>query len=143
MSRRFIDTNVLLRYLTRDNEEMAAAALALLEDIERGQQLTITSPMVIFETIITLQRHYRVAREQIRALLTPIINLDNLELDDKPIYLHALDIYVDVNVSFADAYNAAFMMAHGSTEMYSWDRGINRIEGIRQVEPDLPQSADE
>jgi predicted nucleic acid-binding protein len=122
---------------------MAAAALALLEDIERGHQVTITSPMVIFETIFTLQTHYRVGREQIRALLTPIINLDSLELDDKPTYLHALDIYVDVNVSFADAYNAAFMMARGSSEMYTWDRGINRIDGIRQVEPNPPQTADE
>lgn len=135
MTHRFLDTNVILRYLIRDNEDMAKAALALLMDIERGDQQVLTSPMVIFETVFTLQTHFRVPREHIRTVLKPVINLDGLLLDEKQVFLRVLDTYVDVNVSFADAFNAAYMTIRGSSEMYTWDRGMSRIEGIVQVEP--------
>ena len=143
MSIRFIDTNVLLRYLTRDDERMARASLDLLLSIESGQQSAIASPLVIFETVFTLQSFYRIDREQIRSLLAPIIALDGLQLDGKTVFLHALDIYVDVNVSFADSFNAAFMMARGIDEVYTWDRGIDRIEGILRIEPPVEDEHDD
>ena len=57
MPPRFLDTNILLRYLTRDDEEKARRALALLLRVERGEEEVVTSPMVVFETIFTLQRY--------------------------------------------------------------------------------------
>jgi len=49
----FLDTNILLRFLTRDDEQKAQQALDLLLRIERGEEKVITSPLVIFETIFT------------------------------------------------------------------------------------------
>ena len=41
---RFLDTNVILRYLTRDDEVKAQAALRLLLRAERGEERLATSP---------------------------------------------------------------------------------------------------
>ncbi len=59
----FLDTNILLRFLTRDDEQKAQQALDLLLRIERGEEKVITSPLVIFETIFI----YEVFTFRIRA----------------------------------------------------------------------------
>ena len=46
-----------------------------------------------------------------------------------------LDTNILSNVSFADAYNAAYMESRGITEVYSYDTDFDRIEGIKRVEP--------
>jgi predicted nucleic acid-binding protein len=135
LARRLIDTNVLLRLLTRDDERKAAEALALLQRVELGEERVAASPLVVFEVIYTLQRSYHVPREQIQNLVRPIISLRSLELAGKPIFLRALDLYVQAQLPFADAYNAAFMESQAIDEIYSWDTDFDDLPGITRVEP--------
>ncbi len=135
MPPRFLDTNILLRYFTRDDEEKARLVLALLSRVERGEEKVITSPMVIFETVFTLQSHYRVSRKEIRDLVSNVISLRGLQLQHKGLYYRALDIYVDHNISFADAFNAAYMESRGISEIYSWDGHFDRLPGVTRLEP--------
>jgi predicted nucleic acid-binding protein len=132
---RFLDTNIRLRYLTRDDEKKAASALALLRRIEQREETVATSQLVIFETVFTLQKTYRISRTQIRDALSDIISLRGVELPNKPIYLRALDLYAEKNISFADVYNAAYMQAHHLNEIYSFDTDFDKIDGITRVEP--------
>ena len=136
MPTHFLDTNILLRYLTHDDEQEAQKALNLLTRIEQNQEKVITSSSVIFETIFTLQSFYRVPRQQIKDLLLPIIGLRGLQLPDKHVYLQAFDFYINKNISFADAYNAAYMLAEHISTIYSWNRDFDKIEGIIRLEPD-------
>ena len=135
MSVRFLDTNILLRYVLRDDEAKARAAFALLARVEQGEEKVETSPLVIFETIFTLQKRYRVPREEIQQALSDILSLRGLSLPNKSIYECALELYTRQNISFADAYNAAYMAARGLSEIYSFDRDFDKLEGIARVEP--------
>src|SRR5262245_11920695 len=119
MPSRFLETNVLLRYLTRDDEAKAQRALALLQRLETGQERARSSVIVVFETIYTLQSFYKLPKARIRELLLPVINLRGLQLPGKPVLRQALDLYVEKNLSFADAYIAAEMLRRGETEIYS------------------------
>ena len=103
MSASFLDTNILLRYFTRDDEQKAQRALDLLIRVERGEEKIITSSLVIFETVFTLQRFYKVPRQRIKELILSIISLRGLHLPGKNVYYHAFDLYVTNNISFADA----------------------------------------
>ncbi len=133
---RFLDTNILLRYFTRDDEAKARRALALLTRIEDGREKVITSPMVVFETVFTLERRYKVPKARIVELVLPIISLRGVELPGKSLYYRAFDLYVDRNISLTDAYNAAYMEARKVTETYSFDRDFDRIDGLTRVEPE-------
>lgn len=135
MPTRFLDTNVLLRYFTRDDEEKARRALALLTRVERGEEHIETSLLVVFETVYALQRLYRVSKPRIRELLTPILRSRGVRLPGKALCIDALDLYAGNNVSYADAYNAVYMKARGMSEIYSWDSDFDRLEGIARVEP--------
>ena len=55
MPPRFVDTNVLLRYFTGDDEEKALRAPALLQRIELGEERIETSHLVFFEVIFTFE----------------------------------------------------------------------------------------
>lgn len=136
MQPRFLDTNILLRYFTRDDEEKARRALALLTRVEQGEEKVMTSPMVIFDTVFTLQHRYQVPRSQIRELVSGIISLKGLQLPGKGLYYRALDLFADNNISFADAYNAAYMERQKVSEIYSWDADFDRLEGMTRLEPE-------
>lgn len=132
---RFIDTNILLRYFTRDDEEKAADVLELLKRVERNEEKVITSPLVIFETIFTLESYYRVPRQKIENLMNSILNLRGLRLDYKDVFQSALSLYSGTKISFADAFNACFMEKRNIEEIYSFDVDFDRIEGIKRVTP--------
>jgi AbrB family looped-hinge helix DNA binding protein len=126
-----------VRFLTRDDEQKAQQALDLLLRIERGEEKVITSPLVIFETIFTLQKLYKVPRDIIKEQVLSIISLRSLHLQDKSLYPRAFDLYISKNISFADAYNAVYMHSEEIAQIYTWDKDFVKIEGITQIEPQL------
>jgi uncharacterized protein len=135
VAERFLDTNMLLRYFTRDDEEKAKQAFALLTRIERGEEKVVTSPLVIFETIFTLQKRYGFPREQIRDAVSDLVSLRGLEIPNKSLYVRALELFASENIPFTDAHTAAYMQAQGLSEIYSWDTDFDHIPGLQSVEP--------
>ncbi len=135
---RFLDTNILLQHLVRENEQKAAGCRELLLRLERGEEVAVATDIVIFEMVYILQspRHYGLPRGRIRQLVEPLIALRGLRLPRKSLYARAFDLYCDTSVSFADAYNAAYMEGRGITEVYSYDSDFDRIPGISRVEPE-------
>jgi len=131
---RFLDTNILLRYLTRDDELKAQAAYALLKRVEAGLETVTTSPLVIFEAIFTLARTYHQPKQRVAELVLPIIALRRLKLPDKRVWRDAMQIWTTTSIEFADAYNAAYMQAHGMSEVYTWDEGFDQVQGITRID---------
>jgi len=132
---RFLDTNVILRYLTRDDEDKARAALELLLRAERGEERLATSHIVVFEAVYTLESYYGLDRERIRELLLPIIELRGLRLSRKRLFRQVFELYCQERIDFADAYNAALMLSRGQAEIYSYDADFDKVGGISRLEP--------
>jgi predicted nucleic acid-binding protein len=130
-----MDTNILLRLFDDENEEMSREAGALITRVERGEERVATSSLVIFEVAFTLHSFYRLPRSRISEILRYLISLRGLELPGKHVFAQAIDIYASTSVSIGDAYNAAFMQSRGLHEIYSWDRGLDRIAGLVRIEP--------
>lgn len=135
---RFLDTNILLRYFTGDDEQKAAASFELLLRVERGQETVVTSDLVISETVFTLQSppSYGLSRQLIRERMEPVIALRGLRLPLKSLYARTFDLYCDTALSFVDAFNTAYMESRGITEVYSYDTDFDAIDGITRIEPD-------
>ena len=136
---RFLDTNILLRHLTGDDEDKARACQRLLFRVEQGEETVVTSDLVIAEAVFVLQspRQYGLPRDRIRQLVEPITGLRGLRLPRKALYARVFDLYCQKSISFTDAYNVAFMEARGLNEVYSYDTHFDRVEGIGRVEPDM------
>ena len=133
----FVDANVFLRFLTRDDPVKAERVKELLERADRGEVELLTSESVIAELVFVLSspKLYNLSRDRIRALLTPIVSLKGLKLPKRAMYLRALDLYVETPMDFVDALAIAQMEAGQVTEVYSYDGHFDLVSGIRRVEP--------
>lgn len=105
----FLDTNILLRHLLQDHPEQSPKATAYLARVEQGELQVRITDTVIFETVFTLQRHYRQPKARIRDALLPLIELPGIILPSKRHLRKVFDLYVDFNLPFADAYHAVLM----------------------------------
>src|SRR3954452_22400652 len=127
----FLDTNVLLRHLLQDHPEHSPKATAFLARIERGDVQARISDLVVLELVFTLQRSYKQPKTQIRDVLLALLDLPGLELPGKRKFRKVFDLYVDLNISFADAYHAVLMQQLGMGEVVSFDRDFDRVSGVR------------
>jgi uncharacterized protein len=133
----FIDANVFLRFLTRDDPVKAERVKTLLERAQRGEVTLYTSESVVTELVFVLSspRLYRLGREQVRAVLLPIVALKGLKLPGRKAILEALDLYAATSMDFVDALAVAQMEVQRITEVYSYDEHFDSVKGIKRLEP--------
>jgi predicted nucleic acid-binding protein len=77
MSDTFVDTDVLIRLLTGDDEQKRLRATALFKQVQEGT-LTLAAPdTVIADAVYVLSSKalYKKTRAEVRALLTPLVQL--------------------------------------------------------------------
>ena len=135
---KFLDTNIVIRFLVRDDDVKAGACLELLQRVERGEEEITTSESVIAEIVYVLSspRLYALSPEDIRARLVPILSLRGLRLPAKRLYVRALDIYCEYSsLDFEDALSVAHLEREGITTMLSYDIGFDLVHGIIREEP--------
>lgn len=133
----FLDTNIILRYLTQDNPDQSRRAYNLLQQVETGALVVTTSEAVLVEVVYVLSSKtlYNFPRPDIQAHLSTVIALRGLKLPHKRTYLRALDIYATTNLDFVDALNVAHMERTQITTILTFDKDFDKVQGITRREP--------
>ena len=135
MRKKFIDTNIFLRYLTKDDLLKYDRSREIFKQGMEDKIALATSGMVIAELIWTLSSYYRIPKADVIEKVSIIVSTESLYIPDKNIIADALILYSRKNIDYIDAYNAVFMKYHGVDEIYSYDRDFDAIEGVTRVEP--------
>lgn len=135
MMKKFVDTNVFLRYLTKDDPSKYAKCKDIFRMAMEGKIALATSGMVIAELIWTLLSYYKVPKADVVGMVSIIVNTENLYIPDKDIIADALVLYGRKNIDYIDAYNAVYMKYHSFDEIYTYDTDFDAIENIKRVEP--------
>lgn len=135
MEKKFIDTNIFLRYLTKDNPLMYDKCREVFKNAIEGKASLATSSLVIAELIWTLSSYYKVPKEDVIEKVSIIISTENLHIPDKDIIADAIVLYSRKNIDYIDAYNAVFMKYNGLDEIYSYDKDFDMFEDIKREEP--------
>ncbi|MEK6589242.1 MAG: PIN domain-containing protein [Nitrospinota bacterium] len=135
MERKFIDTNIFLRYLTKDDASRYDKCREIFKNAVEGKASLTTSGIVIAELIWTLSSYYKVPKEDIIEKASIIISTENLHIPDKDIIADAIVLYSRKNIDYIDAYNAVFMKYHGLNKIYSYDKDFDILEDIKREEP--------
>ncbi len=133
----FVDTNVIITLLTEDDPQKAKRCLELFQQVKRGEATLVTSEAVVAEIAyaLTSRTTYAFPRELVAATLRPILVLPRLRMDEKATILRALDLWEEVNLDFADCLAIEHMRRLDLDAIYSYDRGLDRLPGIRRLEP--------
>jgi len=136
MPMRFLDTNIIIRYITQDDALLAKKARSILKQIKEGAVLATTCESIISECVYVLaSKHlYHLPRPQITALLKVIIAFKGLKLPSKRVYKKALELYAASQLDFPDALAIAHMMRQNITEIYSFDQDFDQMTGIKRID---------
>lgn len=135
MTKRFIDANVLLRALVHDDAVRSQPSIELVRRVNRGEETVATNHAVLTEVVFVLLKSYRKSKDETRTLVMSILNMKGLDVPERDVFLEALDLFCDVNISFGDAYTAVQMRERGIVEIYSRDREFARVSWLKRVEP--------
>jgi predicted nucleic acid-binding protein len=108
-----IDTNLIVRYLTRDNPRQAAKARALIDANE-----VFVSTTVLLETEWVLRSVYDFAPAPLASALAAFAGLQRVTLEDAPRIARALG-WMAQGLDFADALHLA--AAQGCDAFISFD----------------------
>jgi len=131
----FVDTNIFLRYLTKDEPSRYEKCREMFKKAMKGEIAITTSVMVIAELVWTLLSYYKVPKAEVIEKVSVIVGTKNLSIPDKHIVADALVLYARKNIDFIDAYNVIFMRYRGLREIYSYDEDFELMEDIQRREP--------
>lgn len=127
---RLIDANLIIRYITQDDQEKALAVKKLLQ---KDKQLIIPD-MVVAEIIWTLVSFYYTPKEEAVEKILSLLAMDNIEAN-KELLNKSLNIFQKNNIDYIDAYLAAFCEEGNLEGIYSYDHDFDKIKGIARKEP--------
>lgn len=125
-----IDTNVLVRLLVNDPNEIAQNQFARQLLIAQGEAWV--SSIVLIETVWVLQSRYKLAKEEIIAVIEKLISHPRIQLENAARVQEALTLYRAANVGFSDcsilnaAKNQPFML-------YTFDKKLSRLHGAELI----------
>ncbi len=103
----WLDTNVILRFLIRNDESEFKAAYDIFQKAEKGHLILQVHPVTVAEMILTLDLFYQYSRKEISETLSGFFEIEGLVVLDKDLIQKALTIYGEKEVDYIDAYLAA------------------------------------
>lgn len=115
-----LDTNVLVRYLVRDDEGQFQRAAALLTALTRDRPGFVTQ-VTLVELYWVLTRSYAYPRDSALTVISQLASSEALEFDDAEGVVRALTLAHD-GADFADALIQGAMELFGVTETVTFDR---------------------
>ena len=133
----FIDTNIFLRFLTRDDPKKAEQCRSLLYAASEGGIKLYTTDLVFAELIWVLQspKTYNLNPPEIGDLVIPLALIKGLSFPAKKLFPEIMELFASYNVDFIDAYNAVIMHSRDIDLIYSYDSDFEQLENVTRVEP--------
>ena len=125
-----VDTNVLLRYIVRDDPAQAQAATQLLETHCTAESPGWINLIVLCECIWVLRRGYRFAEERIADWVGELLVRPDLAVEAEETVRRALRRYAEHSVGLADCLIAEINAARGTETTFTFDRKAARLPGF-------------
>ncbi len=124
-----VDTNVLVRYLVRDDAEQAEAARRLLESLTAGRPGYVCREVTV-ELSWVLERAYGYSRARIATILEELVTTDGLVVEAADDVARAAFRYRAGGSGFSDLMILAAAKRSGAHPLYTFDQKAARLEGV-------------
>jgi predicted nucleic-acid-binding protein len=125
---RAVDTNVLVRLVTRDDRKQVESAE---EFVAKGAWV---SHLVLVETSRVLDSVYDRTREEIAKAVEMLVNHEHLTLQDQDVVEAALESFrKHKGVTFSDVLVLEIARKSGHTPLGTFDRDLSKLEGAQRL----------
>jgi len=125
---RAIDTNVLVRLLTRDDAEQVNAAEAFISE---GAWV---SHLVLAETLWVLESVYELGTERLAVAIDMLLHHQSIALEDADVVAAALAHFRNQrSVGFSDCLIVEIARKAGHLPLGTFDRALGRVDGAQRL----------
>ncbi|WP_026087556.1 PIN domain-containing protein [Chlorogloeopsis fritschii PCC 9212] len=126
-----VDTNILVRYLTKDDEKQWQQAS---EIIEAGEQCFVAN-IVLCELVWVLRgKPYHFSRGEISNTLEMMLQCSSFEFENQSLVYQALQRFKQGNADFSDYLIGAIAQQSGCTTIATFDRKLKGEKGFDLLE---------
>ncbi|GAB1388457.1 MAG: PIN domain-containing protein [Rubrivivax sp.] len=128
-----LDTNVLVRYVVRDDGAQHAAAKRLIARcVAEGAPLFVpVTVMLEFEWV--LRASYGFRKSEILGTLSTLQSAAELSFQSEPALEVALQLWRESAADFADCLHVALAAQAGEQPLWTFDKAASAIDGARRL----------
>ena len=136
MNKAFVDTNIFLRLLVKDDETKVKACVNLIKDSKQNDFTLYVLPVTVLEIVWVLEKVYKYEKKAVRELTEAILNTPELKCEMEGVFRQALIAYETSNVKFADAVMGYWGLERGVSTVFTYDENdFKRIKGLEVLKP--------
>jgi len=128
-----VDTNVLVRYLVRDDQAQYERARRMIKREVSAGESVLVSLLVLLETEWVLRSRYELAKPEIVAVLSALLETSELAIEDEPCVEQALYSWKDSAADFADCLIGARNRRLGCGATATFDGKALKLAGFAEV----------
>jgi predicted nucleic-acid-binding protein len=125
-----LDTNVLVRFLVRDDEAQFERARRLIRREAAAGEPVLISLLVILETEWVLRGRYELSKTEILTAFSGLLESVEISFEDESSLEKALFLWRDANVQFADCLIGTRNVALSCQATASFDIKALRLPGF-------------
>ena len=128
-----LDTNVLVRYLTRDDQPQYEKARRLIHrGVSKGEPVLVNL-LVLLETECVLRSRYELVKSEIVAAFSALLDTADLTFEDEPSIERAVYSWKDSAADFADCLIEARNRRLGCRATATFDGKALKLAGFVSV----------
>lgn len=128
-----LDTNVLVRYLVRDDQQQFEKARRLINrEADKGEPVLV-SLLVLLETEWVLRSRYELSKPEIVSAFSTLLDVADLVFEDEPSVERALYSWKDSIADFADCLIEARHRRLGCQATVTFDSKALKLAGFSSV----------
>jgi predicted nucleic-acid-binding protein len=125
-----IDTNILVRYVLRDDVLQASKASRLIESLSEDRPGHITL-VTVAELFWVLDRSYKLTRMQFAFILSSLIESLTLSFENENIVSEALDMFSrSTSADFSDCLITRGCIVNNCESIFTFDRNAAKAAGM-------------
>ncbi len=136
MYKAFIDTNILIRLIIKDDDVKRKAIEKLFDRAKQKKLILHILPIAILEIVWVLEKFYKLNKKIIREFIEAVLNTPELKCEMENILRSAIKFYEEKNIKFADAVMGCWGLDKGLSTVYTYDeKDFKRIQGLIVKKP--------
>jgi len=124
--RRLPDTNVVIRYLVKDDIELYKQAKTFFDSVKTGEESALILESVVAECVYVLTKIYKVPKEKTAESLKNLLRYRGIINEDRADLIKALTTFAEQSLDIVDCILYA-KAKNTDTSLFSFDEDLNKL----------------
>lgn len=123
----FVDTNIILRFLAKDNPDFFQKSECFFGQVRDNKKKGLISLLVVQEVVWVLEHYYKMKRVEFTNDLLQLLSLESIEIYDarKDDLFELLRVFAESKLDFVDIY-LHLEAKRTNGQIFSYDEGLLR-----------------